>query len=186
MIPVGVAFLLLVGAVQLIGTLHDVSSSLARQQIARNWRDSYDLFVRPPSAVSLAERATGWVDPQSLLEGYGGISDAQLAVIRSLPHVTQMMPFATVGWQGMNVVVPVSLAQNGIYRISAHWNGQQFGTNTIYYVDVTDLNPLLSEPTIASPIVQHLYISSPTVPVVFQMAIPAVQAVVGIPAMQQS
>ncbi|HLJ33734.1 MAG TPA: hypothetical protein VKU38_08790, partial [Ktedonobacteraceae bacterium] len=187
MIPVGVAFLLLVGAVQLIGTLHDVSSSLARQQIAHSWRDSYDLFVRPPSAVSQAERATGWVDPQSLLEDYGGISDAQIATIRSLPHVTQMMPFATVGWQGMNVVVPVSLAQNGIYRISARWNGQQqFDTNTVYYVDVTDLKHLLSEPTIASPIVQHLLMNSPTTPVVFQMAVPAVQAVVGIPAMQQS
>src|SRR5579863_1713678 len=144
MLPVGIAFLLLVGAIQIIGTLHDVSSALTQQQIARSWRDSYDLFVRPQSSVSQAERATGWVDPQSLLEDYGGISDAQIAAIRSLPHVTQVMPFATVGWQGVNVVIPVSLAQIGIYRITARWNGQQqLNNNTVYYVDVTDLNHLL-------------------------------------------
>src|SRR5579863_7840546 len=149
MLPVGVAFLLLVGSIQIIGTLHDVSSTLTQQEISRSWRGSYDLFVRPQSAVSQAERATGWVDPQNLLENYGGISDAQLAAIRSLPHVTQLMPFATVGWQGMNVVVPVSLARNGIYRITALWNGQQQSNNsTIYYVDVTDLNHLLNEQSI--------------------------------------
>ncbi|MEO8973266.1 MAG: hypothetical protein ABI406_16900, partial [Ktedonobacteraceae bacterium] len=187
MIPVGVAFLLLIGSIQIIGTLHDVSSSLTRQQIAHSWHDSYDLLVRPQSAVSQTERATGWVDPQNLLEEYGGISDAQIVAIRSLPYVTQAMPFATVGWQGVNVVVPISLTQNGVYRVSAHWNGQQqFATNILYYVDVTDLHHLLSEPTIASPVVQHLLLHSPTTPVVFQMSVPAIQAVVGIPTMQQS
>ena len=125
MLPVGVAFLLLVGAIQIIGTLHDVSSALTRQQISRSWRDSYDLFVRPQSSVSQAERATGWVDPQSLLEDYGGTSDAQIAAIRSLPHVTQVMPFATVGWQGVNAVIPISLVQTGVYRITARWNNSQ-------------------------------------------------------------
>ncbi len=187
MVPVGVAFLLLIGSIQIIGTLHDVSSSLTRQQIARSWHNSYDLFVRPQSAVRQAERATGWVDPQNLLEEYGGIRDTQITSIRSLPHVTQVMPFATVGWQEVNVVVPISLTQNGIYRISAHWNGQQqFATNIIYYVDVTDLQHLLSEPTITHPIVQHLLLNSSSTPVVFQMPVPAVQAVVGIPTIQQS
>ncbi len=187
MVPVGVAFLLLIGSIQIIGALHDVSSSLTRQQIARSWHNSYDLFVRPQSAVSQAERATGWVDPQNLLEGYGGISDTQITAIRSLPHVTQVMPFATVGWQEVNVVVPISLTQNGVYRFSAHWNEQQqFATNIIYYVDVTDLQHLLNEPTITSPIVQHLLLNNISTPVVFQMLVPAVQAVVGMPTIQQS
>jgi hypothetical protein len=187
MLPVGIAFLLLVGAIQVIGTLHDVSSALTRQQISRSWRNSYDLFVRPQSSVSQAERASGWIDPQSLLEDYGGISDAQIAAIRSLSHVTQVMPFATVGWQGMNVVIPISLVQSGVYRITARWNGQQLSNNsTLYYVDVTDLNHLLSEPTIGNPIVQHLLMHNPAMPVVFSMPVPAVQAVVGIPTTQQS
>src|SRR5579863_5972071 len=125
MLPVGVAFLLLVGSIQIIGTLHDVSSTLTQQEISRSWRGSYDLFVRPQSSVSQAERATGWVDPQSLLEDYGGISDTQMAAIRSLPHVTQVMPFATVGWQGVNVVMPISLVQTGVYRITARWNNSR-------------------------------------------------------------
>ena len=187
MIPVAVAFLLLVVAIQIIGTLHDVSSSLTQQQIARSWRGSYDLFVRPQSAVNQVERTGGWINPQNLFENYGGISDVQIAAIRSLPHVTQIMPFATVGWQGVNIIVPISLVQSGVYRITAHWNGQQqFAHSTIYYVDVTDLTHLLHEPAIASPIVQHLLMNNAATPVVFSLAVPAIQAVVGISTRQQS
>src|SRR5579863_8361847 len=96
MLPVGIAFLLLVCAIQIIGTLHDVSSTLTQQQISRSWHHSYELFVRPQASVSQAERATGCVDLQSLLEDYGCISDTQIAAIHSLPHVTQVMSFATV------------------------------------------------------------------------------------------
>ncbi len=185
MIPVGIAFLLLIGSLQIIGMLHDVSSSLTQQQIARSWRGSYDLFVRPQSAVSQVERSRGWVDPQNLLESYGGISDTQLSAIRSLPHISQIMPFATVGWQGMDIIIPITLSHIGLYRITTHWNGQHFSTVTTYYLDVTDLPHLLAEPPISNPMLQHLLMTSASSPVVFDMPIPALQALVGIPATQQ-
>ncbi len=65
-VPVAVALLLLVCAVQIIGALHDISSVLTQQQIARSWRGPYDLLVRPQSAVSQLERTAGWIDPQSI------------------------------------------------------------------------------------------------------------------------
>src|SRR3989442_6446989 len=76
-IPVAVALLLLVCAAQAIGALHDVSSVLTQQQIAQSWRGPYDLLVRPQSAVSQLERNVGWIDPQSSLETYGGITEQQ-------------------------------------------------------------------------------------------------------------
>src|SRR5438132_13736641 len=84
--PIAIAFLLLVFAIQTIGTLHDISSIATRQKIAQNWRGSYDLLIRPQIAVSSLERTTNWIDPQSILETYGVINDLQIVSIRSLPH----------------------------------------------------------------------------------------------------
>src|SRR5947207_34900 len=82
-VPVAAAFFLLTAATQTIGTLHDIASVATRQKIAQSWRMSYDLYVRPASAVSQPERSAGWIDPQSLLESYGGIDGRQLASIAS-------------------------------------------------------------------------------------------------------
>src|SRR2546428_556307 len=118
-VPVALAFLLLIGAAQTIGTLHDISSVETQQKIAQSWRPPYDLLIRPQSAVSQLERSMGWIDPQSALESYGGISIQQVGNIRSLPHVAQVVPFANIGWQTVNMQVPVELVSRGIYRVSA-------------------------------------------------------------------
>src|SRR5437763_11939328 len=97
-VPVAAALLLLACAVQAIGALHDISSVVTQQQIARSWRGPYDLLLRPQSAVSQLERSAGWIDPQSNLETYGGISAQQVASIQTLGHVVQVVPFATAGW----------------------------------------------------------------------------------------
>jgi len=39
-LPITVAFLLFVGTVQVVGTFHDISSSLTQQKIAQSWRRS--------------------------------------------------------------------------------------------------------------------------------------------------
>src|SRR2546423_8289558 len=99
LIPVALAFLLLVGAVQTIGTLHDIASIQTQQKIAQSWRTPYDLLIRPQSAVSSLERSAGWIDPQSALESYGGISSQQGARTPSLPRGAPAGPFVSIGWQ---------------------------------------------------------------------------------------
>src|SRR5207249_2359615 len=61
-LPVALAFLLLIFATQTIGTLHDISSIATQQKIAQSWRGPYDLFIRPQAAVSQLERTTNWID----------------------------------------------------------------------------------------------------------------------------
>src|SRR5258708_39067184 len=89
-IPVTAALLLLVYAAQSIGALQDVSSVLTQRQIAQSSRGPYDLLLRPPSAVSHPERAARSIDPQSVVEDYGGITPPPAASTAALPHVTQV------------------------------------------------------------------------------------------------
>jgi hypothetical protein len=186
-VPVAVSFLLLMGAAQSIGALHDISSQLLRQQITRSWRGQYDLLIRPQSAVSQPERSAGWVDPQSILETYGGISQQQIASISTIARVVQVVPVATVGWQPVEVLLPVELAQKGVYRISAAWNGQQNKQENeiVRYVEVSDLAHLINEVRLPDLDVQHLVISDGAGSVVFIMSVQGIQAIIGVPASQQ-
>lgn len=188
-VPVAFSFLLLLGVVQSIGTLHEISSQLVRQQITRGWRGQYDLLIRPQSAVSEPERSTGWVDPQSILETYGGISPQQSASINTIAHVVQVVPIATVGWQPVEVLLPVELAEKGVYRISAVWNGQQNKQETeneiVRYVEVSDLAHLTNEAQLPDLEVQHLVVSDGAGPVVYTMSVQGIQAIMGVPTSQQ-
>src|SRR5438270_3830039 len=192
LVPVALAFLLLVGAVQTIGTLHDITSTQTKQKIAQSWRTPYDLLIRPQSAVSPLERSAGWIDPQSALESYGGISSQQVASIRSLPRVALIAPFASIGWQAIAVRVPVELVAKGIYRVSATWIGPGTrGTGgitddtAVRYVDVTDLAHLTTEPSLTSVIVEHLIAKDDVTPAVFSMSVQATQALMGVPGSQR-
>jgi hypothetical protein len=187
LVPVTLALMLLVCAAQSIGALHDVSSVLTQRQIAQSWRGPYDLLVRPPAAVSQPERAAGWIDPQNVLESYGGITARQVASIAALPHITQVIPFATIGWRSVDVQLPLWLASKGIYRIAATWAGQQATAGAVvYYVEVTDLSHFTAETPLAYPVVQHLLAQNDAAPVLFTVTMQAVQAVIGIPATQQA
>ena len=179
-VPVTLALLLIVGVAQAIGALGDVSSTLARQQIAANWRTPTDLLVRPQAAVSQPERAAGWINPGGALDYYGGISAGQVATISSLSQVAQILPFASVGWQRIDIVMPIVLQQQGLYRITAQWTGaQQWAGNVVGYVEVSDLASLVSEEPVLTPVVQHLVLA-PNVPsVVYAMSVPALQLLVG-------
>ena len=188
-VPVAFSFLLLMGVVQSIGTLHDISSQLVRQQITSGWRGQYDLLIRPQTSVSEPERSTGWVDPQSILETYGGISPQQSASISTIAHVVQVVPIATVGWQPVEVLLPIGLSEKGIYRITAVWNVQQNKQETenkiVRYVEVSDLAHLANEVQLPDLEVQHLVISHGAGPVIYTMSVQGIQAIVGVPTSQQ-
>ena len=187
LVPVTLALLLITGAAQGIGALHDVSSTLTHQQIAHSWRNTYDLLVRPQDTVSQPERDGGWVNSQGALEDYGGISISQANNILALPQVIQIMPFANVGWQSINVVIPVTLEQKGVFRITAQWSGTDSIENSIVnYVEVTDLAHLTVEAPIYSPVVQHLIMPTGATSIVYAMSVPATQAVIGVAASQEN
>ncbi len=186
-IPVTLALLLIVGVAQAIGALGDVSSTLARQQIAADWRAPADLLVRPRAAVSQPERAAGWINPGGALDYYGAISAAQLTTISSLSQVAQIFPFASAGWQRIDIVTPVVLQQQGLYRITAQWTGaQQWAGNVVDYVEVSDLASLVSEEQALTPVIQHLMLSPNTPSVVYAMSVPALQLLVGADFMQEN
>lgn len=184
-IPVACAFLLLVCSAQIIGMLHDIASTQTQQKIAQSWRGPYDLLVRPPATVSQLERSADWIDPQSALESYGGISPQQTATMRSLAHVVDMTPFATVGWQSMAIQLPVQLPTQGLYHVSATWSGQTINGSDAY-VDVTDLAHLTTATPTNSSAINYLVAQNSTTPVVFTLSVPALQAIVGVPTAQQS
>jgi hypothetical protein len=177
-VPVVASFLLLVCAAQAIGALRDVSSALVQQQIARSWRGSYDLLVRPQSAVSAPERDAGWIDPQSMLETYGGIDQQQLDSIRAIAHVVQVSPIAMVGWLPVDVRVPLLLPGQGLYRVTATWSNLWASDTVAHYVDVTDLAHLVQDQTIASPTVEFLVPGNK--PATYILTLQALQAIMSV------
>ena len=186
-LPITCAFLLLVSTAQAIGMLHDIASAQTRQKIAQNWRGPYDLLVRPPASMSQVERTAGWIDPQSVLESYGGINLQQATTIRSLPHVVTITPFANIGWQSMAVQVPLWLPSQGIYRISATWSKQTIdASDSATYIEVTDLAHLTNELPITGLALNYLVAPNNTTPVMYTLSVPALQAMVGVPVAQQS
>jgi hypothetical protein len=186
-LPITVAFLLFVGTMQAVGTFHDISNSLAQQKIAQNWRGPYDLLVRPELAVSQPERSADWIDPQSMLESYGGISAQQVASIYSLSRVTLVAPIVNTGWQSIAVQLPMELPSRGIYRVAATWQGQESAEGTIVrYVDVTDLAHLTAGIPVMRPPLVYVVVKDDRTPVVYSLQVQAAQEVIGVPTEQRA
>src|SRR6266568_3303915 len=130
---------------------------------------------------------TGAVQGIGALHDYGGISIRQADNILALPQVIQIMPFANVGWQGINVVTSVTLEQKGVFRIIAQWFGTDSIENSIVnYVEVTDLVHLTGEAPIYSPVVQHIIKPTGATSIVYAMSVPATQAAIGVAASQEN
>lgn len=184
--PITLVLVLLLGTVQTSGMIHDVSSVVTLQQIAHNWRYPYDLLIRPASAVSVPERRAGWVDPQSVLENYGGISPQQVNTISHVSHVTQIVPLANQGWQGITLFLPVILPSQGIYRISAQWNVGSIHLSSVVttrYVEVTDLAHLTNEIPVSYPQVQYVLMKG--TPVTYTMPLQADQLTLRVPSAEE-
>jgi hypothetical protein len=188
-IPVTFALLLLVGTAQGINALHDVSSTLARRQVAAHWRAPYDLLVRAPGSVSQPERTAGWIDPQSALDSYGGISARQVDQIGALSGVEDVAPYANTGWQSVDIEIPISFNQPGLYRILSQWQDwQTSGIDAItpIYVDVTGLQNLLQEPVISDMLIQYVSWPNKAGVAAYTVLIPAIQELIGVDATQEA
>jgi putative ABC transport system permease protein len=78
--------------------------------VARSFRGSYDVLVRPSGSRSAIERRTGQVQPNYLSGLFGGISERQWRTIQRLPGVDVAAPVANVGYLLATATVPVDLS----------------------------------------------------------------------------
>ena len=101
--------LLLFGAVMVsaaFGLLASTASTVVvtiDQDMARYWRTSYDILVRPRNAVSPTEYRYGMVQGDYLSGIHGGISVAQYRAIESIPGVEVAAPVAMIGFFDLRI-----------------------------------------------------------------------------------
>lgn len=81
------------------------------EQVASNFRSTYDLLVRPRGAAGAVERAEGVVRPNFLSGQYGGISLDQVEQISAVPGVEVAAPVAVLGQTMRSVLIPVNVRQ---------------------------------------------------------------------------
>ena len=96
-------------------------------EVAEHWRGKYDILVRSESSVSDAERETRLVEGNYLGTSYGGITEEQYALIKSIEDVEVAAPVATVGYfVNFTGAVLVRLDPgevNTLYRFTFNWSG---------------------------------------------------------------
>lgn len=90
----------------------ETSRLAVRGTVAENAPSAaYDILVRPPDAVSEAERDSNLVQPGFLGATTGGISLNQWRRIQGLPGVDVAAPVAVIGWAVPSVTVDVDLGE---------------------------------------------------------------------------
>lgn len=104
-----VAILLVATGFAFLTSQVQTTQVLVRSTLSKNFRPAYDLLVLPPKSETHFERSTGLVDENYLSGLFGGISDRQLAQIRSVPGVALAAPVAMVGYTFLTVSLQVPL-----------------------------------------------------------------------------
>ncbi len=80
-----------------------------RQEVASNYRSTYDILVRPKGSTTALEESDGVVRPNFLAGQYGGISLDQVQQITAVPGVDVAAPVAVLGQTMRNVVMSVNV-----------------------------------------------------------------------------
>ncbi|HAF60899.1 MAG TPA: hypothetical protein DCK95_01065 [Anaerolineaceae bacterium] len=106
--------------------LHTVEVT-STAEVAEHWRGKYDILVRSESSVSDVERETQLVEGNYLGTSYGGITDEQYTLIKSIDDVEVAAPVATVGYfvnyTGSIIVRVDPWEENTLYQIRTKWLG---------------------------------------------------------------
>jgi putative ABC transport system permease protein len=127
---------------------------VARGEVAKSFRGSYDVLVRPRGSRTVLERRTGQVQPNFLSALWGGITIAQWRRIQRLPGVEVAAPIANVGYVLPTVRVPVDVSAAAgtrgqvLLRANVTWRSDRGLTrarDVPQYAYVTS-NPLRNEP----------------------------------------
>lgn len=80
-----------------------------RQEVASNYRSTYDILVRPQGSKTTLEESDGLVRPNFLAGQYGGISLGQVDQIRAVPGVEVAAPVAVLGQTMRSVLLSVDI-----------------------------------------------------------------------------
>ncbi len=115
--------------------------------IAKNWRNAYDILVRPGRTYSPLERADGLVADDYLSGIFGGITLNQWRQVLSIPGVAIAAPVANLGYVVTSATVTIHLGSSlnadprQIYRIRLAWaaNGGSVYPGSTPYVYVSRL-----------------------------------------------
>lgn len=119
-------FIICTGISLFSAMLHTVEVT-STAEVSEHWRGKYDILVRPDSSVTEVERETQLVEGNYLGTAYGGITDEQYALIKSIHDVEVAAPVATVGYfLNTTGAIFVNLDPgevNTLYRFTISWLG---------------------------------------------------------------
>jgi putative ABC transport system permease protein len=102
-----------------------------RGDVARHFRASYDILVRPHRSVAALERAVGLVQQNQMAGAFGGITDDQLRAVRHAPGVEVAAPLAVYGYVMPTAQIPISVAgalragPRSAFRVRMRWTGDR-------------------------------------------------------------
>ncbi|MCW2986226.1 MAG: hypothetical protein JWR63_3796, partial [Conexibacter sp.] len=116
-----------------------------RGKVAREYRGSFDLLVRAPSARGAVERRDGLVRANELSSIFGGISIDQWHRIQRIPGVAVAAPLANVGYVMVEVPVrvrvPAGRRGRALFRVRIGYRADRglsrVGHDATHYVYVT-------------------------------------------------
>lgn len=80
-----------------------------RQEVASNYRSTYDILVRPRGSETALEKSDEVVRPNFLAGQYGGITTDQVRQIAAVPGVDVAAPVAVLGQTMRSVLLSVDL-----------------------------------------------------------------------------
>jgi putative ABC transport system permease protein len=98
-----------------------------RGQVARHFRGTYDILVRPKGSPTRLERTQGLVQQNFLAGTFGGITTDQLRTIRHAPGVQIAAPLAIYGYIMPNAQLTLPVARHlqprrrALFRLRSTW-----------------------------------------------------------------
>ncbi|MBU0704239.1 MAG: FtsX-like permease family protein, partial [Chloroflexi bacterium] len=91
------------GAFGLLTSAAETVQVIVDEDLAKYWRTTYDILVRPPGTRSAIEEKYGLVQANHLSGIPGGITFEQYAAIESIPGVEVAAPIAMLSYFDMNI-----------------------------------------------------------------------------------
>jgi len=100
-----------------------------RGTVARNYRSTYDLLVRPSGARTVAERQSGLVQPNAASGLFGGITMDQVRTVARVPGVTVAAPVGVIGYvlPELEIKLPLPpragrVRRRELFRVRLSWS----------------------------------------------------------------
>jgi hypothetical protein len=114
--------LLVSGAFGLLTSAAETVQVIVDEDLAKYWRTTYDVLVRPPGTRSAIEEQYGLVQANHLSGIPGGITFGQYEAVKSIPGVEVAAPIAMLSYFDMNISFGFErqasrIKEPGFYRV---------------------------------------------------------------------